>query len=132
MTVDYYDIEIKDAIDVFGGGLSPTIDACRQNLSLDNPFCQPLTTRGPDGQLRDVPLFNANIANIKTSGIDFNVNYPFDLAGADYGDHVELAGRIGAQPPPRRPPPHRAGGALRGGRRGQLLSGRRWAPRRRG
>lgn len=79
ITIDYYDIEIDDAIDVFGGGLGPTIDACRQDLSLQNPFCQPLTTRGPDGQLRDVPLFNANIAQIKTSGIDFNANYSFDL-----------------------------------------------------
>ncbi len=92
LTVDYYDIEIKDAIDIFGGGLSPTIDACRQNLSLDNPFCQPLTTRGPDGQLRDVPLLNANIANIKTSGIDFNVNYPFDLPNNLGTLHYALSG----------------------------------------
>ncbi len=82
ITLDYYDIEIKDAIDIFGGGLSSTIDACRQNLSLQNPFCVPLTTRGTDGQLRDVPLLNANIANISTRGIDFNLNYSFDLPGS--------------------------------------------------
>ncbi|HET9449218.1 MAG TPA: TonB-dependent receptor, partial [Steroidobacteraceae bacterium] len=80
LTVDYYDIEIEDAIAIFGGGLSPTITACRQNLSLSNPFCVPLTTRGDDGQLRDVPLLNQNIAVMKTSGIDFRVDYRFDLS----------------------------------------------------
>lgn len=80
LTVDYYDIEIEDAIAIFGGGLSPTITACRQDLSLSNPFCVPLTTRGDDGQLRDVPLLNQNIAVMKTSGIDFRVDYRYDLA----------------------------------------------------
>lgn len=31
------------------------------------------------------------------AGLPEPVNYPFDLAGAEYGDHVELAGRIEAQ-----------------------------------
>ncbi|HEY4528749.1 MAG TPA: SDR family NAD(P)-dependent oxidoreductase [Luteimonas sp.] len=31
------------------------------------------------------------------AGLPEPVNYPVDLAGAEYGDHVELAGRIGAQ-----------------------------------
>src|SRR5690606_41497677 len=31
------------------------------------------------------------------AGLPEPVNYPFDLAGADYGDHAELAERIGAQ-----------------------------------
>jgi NAD(P)-dependent dehydrogenase (short-subunit alcohol dehydrogenase family) len=31
------------------------------------------------------------------AGLPEPVNYPFDLAGAEYGDHAELAERIGAQ-----------------------------------
>ncbi|MBJ6983679.1 SDR family NAD(P)-dependent oxidoreductase [Luteimonas sp. MC1750] len=31
------------------------------------------------------------------SGLPEPVNYPFDLSGAEYGDYMELAGRIGAQ-----------------------------------
>ena len=31
------------------------------------------------------------------AGLPEPVNYPFDLAGAGFGDHVKLAGRIGAQ-----------------------------------
>lgn len=79
ISVDYYNIKIKDAIAVFGGGLQPTITACRANLSLTNPFCVPLNHRTPDGQLYDVSLLNANIANISSSGIDFRLDYRFDI-----------------------------------------------------
>ncbi len=82
ITVDYYNIRIKDAIAVFGGGLQPTITACRQNLSLDNPFCAPLRTRTPDGQLQDVPLLNQNIADITASGIDWRLDYRTDIGAA--------------------------------------------------
>jgi iron complex outermembrane receptor protein len=78
ISVDYYNIKIKDAIAVFGGGLQPTITACRGNLSLTNPFCAPLNHRTPDGQLYDVSLLNANIANISSSGIDFRLDYRFE------------------------------------------------------
>lgn len=79
ITVDYYNIRISDAIAVFGGGLQPTINACRANLSLGNPFCAPLRTRTPDGQLQDVPLLNQNIAEITASGIDFRLDYRHDI-----------------------------------------------------
>jgi outer membrane receptor protein involved in Fe transport len=79
VTVDYYNIKISDAIAVFGGGLQPTINACRTELSLANPFCAPLTTRTPDGQLQDVPLLNQNIAEITASGIDFRLDYRHDI-----------------------------------------------------
>lgn len=92
VTVDYYSIEIEDAIAIFGGGLAPTITACRQNPTLDNEFCVPLTSRGADGQLRDVPLLNQNIAELKTSGIDFAVNMNFILPGAWGGLKWGLAG----------------------------------------
>lgn len=85
LTVDYYSIEIEDAIAIFGGGLAPTITACRADLSLTNPFCEPLTTRTPDGQLQDVPLLNQNIANISSRGIDFRIDYQHVLPG-DWGD----------------------------------------------
>jgi iron complex outermembrane recepter protein len=85
LTVDYYSIEIDNAIAIFGGGLAPTITACRADLSLNNPFCQPLTTRTPDGQLQDVPMLNQNIASISSRGVDFRVDYAHDLPG-DWGD----------------------------------------------
>jgi len=75
LTVDYYNIKIVDAIGSFGGGLQSVITACNANLSVDNVFCAPLRNRTPDGQLFDVPLLNANIANMKATGVDFRLDY---------------------------------------------------------
>jgi iron complex outermembrane recepter protein len=82
ITVDYYNIQIANAIAVFGGGMQPTITACRGNLSLDNPFCVPLLTRTSDGQLQDVPLLNQNIAEITASGIDWRLDYRTEIGAA--------------------------------------------------
>lgn len=79
LTIDYYNIKIDDAIGSFGGGLQSVINACNANLSLTNIFCQPLRNRTPDGQLIDVPLLNANIAKLETSGVDFRLDYRYNL-----------------------------------------------------
>lgn len=79
LTVDYYNIRIEGAIAAFGGGLQSVITACRANLSMSNIFCQPLNKRTPDGQLYDVALLNANIASLKTSGVDFRLDYRRDI-----------------------------------------------------
>jgi outer membrane receptor protein involved in Fe transport len=79
LTVDYYNIRIKDAIGSFGGGLQSVINACNANMSMSNIFCQPLSKRTPDGQLYDVALLNANIANMKASGIDYRIDYRHSL-----------------------------------------------------
>lgn len=79
ITMDYYSIEIEDAISTFGGGLQSTIDACNQNLSLGNVFCQPLTARNDAGELEFVPLPNQNIANLATDGLDLSLGYGMDL-----------------------------------------------------
>ena len=81
VTMDYYSIEIEDAIATFGGGLQSTIDACNQNLSLANVFCQPLAVRNDAGELENVPLPNQNIAQLATDGIDLTVGYGMDLGG---------------------------------------------------
>ncbi|MHB9881173.1 TonB-dependent receptor domain-containing protein [Pacificimonas sp. ICDLI1SI03] len=82
LTVDYYNIKIVDAIGSFGGGLQAVITACNSDLSLDNVFCVPLGNRTPDGQLYDVPLLNANIASLETSGIDYRLDYRHNLGSA--------------------------------------------------
>ncbi|MEN2709194.1 TonB-dependent receptor plug domain-containing protein [Sphingomonas sp. NPDC092331] len=79
LTVDYYNIKIDGAIAAFGGGLQSVITACRANLSMSNIFCQPLNHRSSDGQLYDVPLLNANIASMKTAGVDFRLDYRHDI-----------------------------------------------------
>lgn len=82
-TADYYSIKVEDAIALFGGGLSSTINACRGDLTLANPFCEALTARRSDGQLEEVNEFRQNIAERTVKGIDFRVDYGFDT---DYGN----------------------------------------------
>lgn len=85
ITADYYSIEIADSIQQFGGGLQSTINACAADLNLTNEFCQVLTARRPaDGQLEEVPLFNQNIAELTSKGVDFRVDYGWETDS--YGD----------------------------------------------
>ena len=88
ITMDYYSIEIEDAISTFGGGMQSTIDACNQNLSLSNVFCQPLTARNDAGELEFVPLPNQNIANLATDGLDMSVRYGMEF---DRGGDLDLS-----------------------------------------
>ena len=75
ITVDYYSIEIEDAISVLGGGVNNVLDICyNQVRDASSPFCQAISRR-PDGNVAVVNVLNENIGLIETSGIDFNVNY---------------------------------------------------------
>ena len=79
VSADFYSIDVEDAIATFGGGLQSTIDACNIALDINDVFCQALTARRADGQLEMVPLFNQNIANLSTKGVDFQAGYGFDI-----------------------------------------------------
>ena len=82
ITVDYYSIEIEDAISVLGGSVSNVLDLC-YNVVKDagSPFCQAITRRS-DGNVGLVNVLNSNIGLIETSGVDLNVNYATEL---DFG-----------------------------------------------
>ena len=92
IAIDYYDIEIEDAIDVLGGGVSNTLNLCYNEIrDINSPYCQAVTRRA-DGNVDTVRVLNANIGKIETSGIDFNVNYGTDLDfGIDGGSYLSLA-----------------------------------------
>lgn len=79
ISVDYYDIEIEEAISVLGGGVNNVLDLC-YNVIKDagSPFCTAITRRS-DGNVQRVNVLNANIGLIETSGIDLNINYTTDL-----------------------------------------------------
>lgn len=80
LTLDYYDIEIEDAIATAGGGAANILNLCfNQIQDLSSPICQAITRRA-DGNVNLVTALNENIANISTSGVDFNVNYAGDFA----------------------------------------------------
>jgi outer membrane receptor protein involved in Fe transport len=77
-TVDFYDVEISDAIIVVSA--ERIIENCVDAPSLDNEFCA-LVTRDPVN--RNITFFESgqqNVAALEARGIDFEVSYGFDLA----------------------------------------------------
>jgi outer membrane receptor protein involved in Fe transport len=77
-TVDYYEIQIEDAINAFSA--QTTVDQCvRQPDFPNNPFCE-LITRDPDsGLILRMNALAINVADYEVSGVDFTADYMFDL-----------------------------------------------------
>lgn len=73
MTIDYFSIEIEDAIASYG--VNNTLNVC-YNIAQDinDETCQNITRRA-DGNVSVVQSLNANIGLLETSGVDFNVTY---------------------------------------------------------
>src|SRR5690606_18007800 len=76
LAIDYFDIELEDAIaPLGGGGLQNVLDLCYSTLQDANSvYCQAIN-RDSTGQIaapKYVYTTNANIGGIKTSGIDIN------------------------------------------------------------
>ncbi|GAB2196763.1 TonB-dependent receptor plug domain-containing protein [Sessilibacter sp. MAH4] len=91
ITLDYYDIEIEDAISVAGGGVQNVLNLCYNDIQdISNPLCQAVS-RGPDGRILEVTVLNENIGEIETSGIDLNVHYTTDLAFGLFGEGSSLS-----------------------------------------
>ncbi|WP_444891259.1 TonB-dependent receptor domain-containing protein [Microbulbifer sp. DLAB2-AA] len=82
IAIDYYDIEIEDAISVLGGSVNNVLDLCYNQIKdINSPFCQAIT-RKDSGNVDVVQVLNQNIGLIETRGIDLNINYGTDL---DFG-----------------------------------------------
>ncbi|WP_201153865.1 TonB-dependent receptor domain-containing protein [Rhodothalassium salexigens] len=91
LSVDFWDIEIDDAIDT--PGLQDVLENCVDAPSIDNTFCG-LIQRETDptnpefNQVVGFTLTNQNIASQEARGIDIEFNYNLDTASlfdADYG-----------------------------------------------
>ncbi|MFK8020971.1 MAG: TonB-dependent receptor [Pseudomonadales bacterium] len=80
ISLDYYDIEIEDAIDTLGGGLGNTLALCYNTVQdINDEVCNTIQRR-PDGTVNNVSVLQANTGLIETSGVDLNVHYTTDLA----------------------------------------------------
>lgn len=83
VSVDYFNIEITDGI--AGLGRNTSLNNCYTTAAAFNPgspFCQNIIRfqGGPQvGALRFVNSFQQNLAEITTSGIDFQASYDMDL-----------------------------------------------------
>jgi iron complex outermembrane recepter protein len=85
--VDYYDIELTDAINTASAQV--TANQCVDLPTLDNDFCA-LQTREPGfGGVVDFVLQPLNVAKFTTEGYDFQATYQLDSSrlagGRDYG-----------------------------------------------
>lgn len=90
ITVDYWDVEIEDAILAVQSG--DILDGCFDSTNFpDLGFCSQFTRRG-DGGLSDLTTGQINFARQEAEGIDFSVAYNFS-----YGENEFDARLVGTR-----------------------------------
>jgi len=77
ISVDYWDMEITDAID--GIRAQEILERCVDSASINNIYC-PLVPRDSTGEVISLTSPLLNIASLTARGIDYQVDYSFDLA----------------------------------------------------
>lgn len=86
LTVDYFDIDLEDAIDSFGAQL--IMEKCIDAASLDNMFCDYVNRDPATNNLVSVEVTQLNLAQFITRGIDFEMNYRFNLIDVGMGEEA--------------------------------------------
>ena len=95
ITVDYYNIEIKDAILAAGPGVTAIRDACfgteaNGYTPYDTSFCN-LIQRDATGEIEEITNTNLNAGFFKTEGVDFEIRYGMDLGfGMDNSSNLSF------------------------------------------
>jgi iron complex outermembrane receptor protein len=88
-TVDYYEVDIENAISSIPGIV--VIQNCVDAPSLDNDFC-PLVQRDPTtGVITFFESGQQNVARFTAKGVDFDARYSFELADMGLNDWGGLA-----------------------------------------
>ncbi|MFU8763938.1 MAG: TonB-dependent receptor domain-containing protein [Haliea sp.] len=86
VTLDYFDIEVEDAIAPFGGSVGNVLNLCFNQLQdINSVACRSVSRDPTTGAIQfpfAVTALNENIGAIETNGIDLQVGYSFD---ADFG-----------------------------------------------
>jgi outer membrane receptor protein involved in Fe transport len=72
MTLDYYDIDLTDAISFYGE--SVILNGCYTGASPDPTYCA-LIERDTTGRISNITNLNVNVGGIKLSGIDLALRY---------------------------------------------------------
>lgn len=100
VTVDYFNITVKDAISTFAGGVESIMNLC-YNVIQDpsSEVCRAIRRNPADGTISapySILATYANIGEIKTSGIDFGVAWsrqlPFGLFDKESEVRVDIRG----------------------------------------
>jgi outer membrane receptor protein involved in Fe transport len=78
-TIDYFHTKIENSI-----GTLPSqsiVDACYESTGLSSSLCNLIAPRSATGQLVQVQALEENLGEVRTSGIDFDINYLIRLRG---------------------------------------------------
>jgi outer membrane receptor protein involved in Fe transport len=87
LSLDYYHIKVKDAIDAYGEDL--ILRQCYSAANYpDNRFCGLITRNAQDGQIQQIIQLQENLNSIVVSGLDMHFSYASKL------DRIGLPGRI--------------------------------------
>lgn len=78
VTVDYYDIQIDGLIDSLTG--FQIAQNCVDAADINNNFCDAIQRDPTNGFITDFQSGFINLAAVETSGVDFRVDYGFDIA----------------------------------------------------
>ena len=86
VSVDYFDIEIEDAVFGFGGGTNNVLSTCYDPSNelggVGSAFCD-VVNRRPDGSIDFVEILSQNVGSIKLTGVDIVADYAMEVAGGD-------------------------------------------------
>jgi len=86
VTVDYFDIEVDDAIAPLAGGVGSVLDLCFNEIqNINSTACQAVQRNPDNGVIQSpflVTVLNENIGKLETNGVDLQLNYTI---GADFG-----------------------------------------------
>ncbi|WP_269521318.1 TonB-dependent receptor domain-containing protein [Alteromonas sp. BMJM2] len=77
-TLDYYNIQIDGLIDSLSG--FDIASNCVDAPTINNQFCDAVDRNATNGSISNFRSGFINLAAVETSGIDFRVDYGFDLA----------------------------------------------------
>ncbi|AYV46907.1 TonB-dependent receptor [Caulobacter flavus] len=95
LTLDYFKIEVEDAIDTFGGGTSNLMNVCYGTLVNGNPnspYCQAIKRLG-NGSIDYVSSINENVALRTVEGMDIGLTYRTQLEDIGLPDWGSLSVR---------------------------------------
>ena len=87
VSVDYFDIEIEDAVAAFGGSAQNVLDTCFDPTNsaggAGSDFCN-VISRFSDGSIDAIALSQQNVAVRTLTGFDLAANYSTELFGGNF------------------------------------------------
>jgi len=94
ITADYFDIRVKNYIAQLGGGTQGVLNLCYYTVQdIDSPYCQAIRRDPQTGQIGGqflVTALNANISELRTAGVDLQVDYGMRVGKGLFGSDARL------------------------------------------